>query len=125
MNSKLDQSQQLQNKFDVWAGNWLGGKKRAALKEAASEIAQRNTEDLGRVKEVYENQKFDALSRTWKGVGFTLVTTPTVAAPELFDPAAAFSSPDSSWKADFSSTGIDTDAEGWTFADNFNTLNTR
>ena len=45
VSAKLDQSQSLQNKFDMWAGNWLGGKKRAAIKEAQAEIAQRQAEE--------------------------------------------------------------------------------
>lgn len=48
VSNKLDHSQALQNKFDAWAGNWFGGKKRSALKEAAADIAARNQDDLGK-----------------------------------------------------------------------------
>jgi hypothetical protein len=96
--------------FEVGAGNWFGGKKRAAHREAANEIAQRNMEDQGKIKEVFENEKFDGMTRKWKGQGFTLVTTPTVAAPEIFDPAVVSKEAEASWKIDFSLNGID--AEG-------------
>ncbi|RYG63457.1 hypothetical protein EON64_15915, partial [archaeon] len=32
VSKKLDKSAALQNQFDRWAFNWLGGKKRAAMK---------------------------------------------------------------------------------------------
>jgi hypothetical protein len=107
ISAKLDQSTALQNKFDVWAGNWFGGKKRAAMKEAAADIAQRNAEELGKIKEVFENEKFDTMSRKWKAQGFTLVTTPTVQAPEIFDPASVANQAEASWKIDFSLGAID------------------
>lgn len=47
VSNKLDHSQALQNKFDAWTGNWFGGKKRSALKEASADIAARNQEHLG------------------------------------------------------------------------------
>ena len=142
--TKLDQSQSLQNRFDLWvnthslkkillfpltylfvliqAGNWFGGKKREALKEAAAEIAARNSEEHSKIKEVFEQEKFEALSRVWKPSGFALCSNPTLAAPELFDPALISSQPgESNWIVDYSLSGID--AEGWTYAYDFDTLN--
>ena len=120
VSSKLDQSSALQSTFDNWAGNWWGGKKKQALKEAASEIAMRDKEELYNLKEVFEHETYNNMSRTWKTAGLVLVTDPTVAAPnELFDPAAQ--GPESAWMIDYSLTGID--VEGWTYAYDFATLN--
>ena len=96
VNAKLDQSAALQRKFDVWAGNWLGGKKRAALKEAATEIAEASKTDHSKVREVFQNEKFDSLSRTWKSAGMVLCNNPTISV-ELFDPNSQ--APDARWAA--------------------------
>ena len=61
----------------MWAGNWLGGKKREALREAASEIAAKNQTDLGKVKEVFEHEKYESLKRVWKPAGLVLCTDPS------------------------------------------------
>lgn len=119
VSTKLDQSSSLQNTFDKWAGNWFGGKKRDAMKEAAAEIAQRTQEELSKAKEVFEHEKFDSLSRTWKACGFVLCSAPTIEAPQVFDPAAQ--TPESNWMIDYSLSGID--AEGWTYAYDFASLN--
>ena len=102
MNAKLDQSAALQRKFDVWAGNWLGGKKRQAMKEAAAEIAEANKADHSKVREVYQNEKYDALSRTWKSAGMVLCNNPTMEA-HLFDPSSQ--APDARWAIDYSLAG--------------------
>lgn len=47
MSVKLDHSKKLLTKWDYVSLNWLGGKKRAALKEASAEIAARNKTVLG------------------------------------------------------------------------------
>ena len=58
----------------------------------------------------------------WKPSGFALCSNPTLAAPELFDPALISSQPgESNWIVDYSLSGID--AEGWTYAYDFDTLN--
>ncbi len=121
MSAKLDQSQALQGKFDRWAGNWLGGKKGKALKEASNEIAERNMTDHGKVKEVFQHEKFDSLSQKWKKAGLVLCTDPTVSCDDVFDPAQQESIENSRWAIDFSLAGID--AEGWTYAYDFATLN--
>jgi hypothetical protein len=123
LSSKLDQSQALQNRFDSWAGNWLGGKKRAAIKEAKQELASRSDEGLSVIKEVYENEKYDSFSRSWKPAGMTLASNPTVSAPEVFDPAVQEKSPESVWLIDYSLSGVD--PEGWTYAKDFNYLNNK
>jgi hypothetical protein len=120
---KLDQSQALQNRFDIWAGNWFGGKKRAALQEAAAEIAARDKEEFGQIKEVFENEKYDRFARVWKPAGLVLCTNPTVEAPRIFDPATQSKIADSSWIIDFSLTNID--AEGWTYGGDFGSLNSK
>ncbi len=119
VNTKLDQSQALQSRFDRWAGNWFGGKKNAALKEAQQEIAEAQKSEHSKIKEVFQHEKYEALSRTWKSQGFVLCNTPTVAAPDIFDPASQTA--DSCWKVDYNLAGID--PEGWTYAYYFATLN--
>jgi hypothetical protein len=121
VNTKLDQSQALQSRFDRWAGNWLGGKKRAALKEAAAEIVDRSGQEHTKVKEVFQHEKYDGLTRTWKKAGLVLCTDPTLQCDDLFDPQLQETLEKTSWSVDFSLTGID--PEGWTYAYDFATLN--
>jgi hypothetical protein len=122
VSSKLDQSQALQSRFDRWAGNWLGGKKNKALKEAANEIAKRSTTtEFAKVKEVFQHEKYDLISRSWKKAGLVLCTDPTVPCDDVFDPAIQESITNSRWQVDFSLNGID--ADGWTYAYDFATLN--
>jgi len=118
-NSKLDKSQQLQNKFDAWAGNWLGFKKGRALRDASNEINQTVFKQFAHVKEIYEQEKYDSISRTWSPKGMVLCTDPTIPANELFDPT--IQTADSSWSIDDSLPNLG--IEGWTYAYNFNTLN--
>ena len=54
ISAKLDTAAALQNRFDRWAGNWFGGKKREALREASQEIAMKNSEELSKVKEIFQ-----------------------------------------------------------------------
>lgn len=119
VNNKLDQSGALQERFNLWAGNWFGGKKKEANAEAQAEIAAAQRQEHSKVREVFQHEKFEAFSRTWKNQGFVLCNTPTVAAPEIFDPTSQAA--DSNWKIDYSLTGID--PEGWTYAYDFATLN--
>lgn len=121
VSGKLDQSQVLQSKFDRWAGNWLGGKKSKAMKEAAQEITERNQQDHSKIKEVFQHEKFDSISQKWKKAGLVLCTDPSVTCEDLFDPAIQESIENSKWAVDFSLTGID--AEGWTYSYDFATLN--
>lgn len=113
VSSKLDQSAALQSRFDRWAGNWLGGKKSAALKEASAEIASRNKEDHSKVKEVFQHEKYDTIGATWKPCGLVLCTDTSINVDDLFDPAIQEKLDKSSWVVDFSFTGID--ADGWTY----------
>lgn len=122
VSNKLDQSQALQNRFDLWAGNWFGGKKRAAIREAQQEIAARNNDEAAKVKEVFEHEKFESMTRTWKPAGLALCTNPTQAAPDVFDPKEqAKVQGETNWIIDYSLSGID--AEGWTYAYDFDSLN--
>jgi hypothetical protein len=117
----LDQSAALQSKFDRWAGNWFGVKKRAALKEAATEIEQRNQQEYSKVREVYQNERYDAITRAWKKSGLVLCNNPTISMDDLFDPYSQSHINTGNWIVDFNMTSID--AEGWTYGFDFATLN--
>jgi hypothetical protein len=121
VSAKLDQSQALQSRFDRWAGNWLGIKKNKALKEAANEIAERNQTEYSKVKEVFQHEKFDNLTRTWKKAGLVLCSDPAISCDDVFDPAEQATLTNSKWQVDFSLAGID--IEGWTYAYDFARLN--
>jgi hypothetical protein len=121
VNSKLETSKALQTRFDAWAGNWLGGKRSKAMKEAAEEIADRNKEDHSKIREVFQHEKFDSLSRGWRRAGLVLCNDPTLTCDDLFDPAVAETLSNSHWVIDFSLSGID--AEGWTYSGKFSHLN--
>ena len=58
IDEKLTKAQGLQNQFDRWAGNWLGGKKRAAHREAKAEIDNRHAAAESQLHEVYEHSKY-------------------------------------------------------------------
>lgn len=118
---KLDQSAALQSKFDRWAGNWLGGKKSSAMKEAAAEIAIRNQEEHSKVKEVFQHEKYDGIKREWKKAGLVLCSDTGVTCNDVFDPAIQESVENSHWNVDFTLSGID--ADGWTYSYDFATLN--
>lgn len=120
VDAKLDETAKLQTKFDWWAFNWLGGKKKKAVAEAQAEIAASKAEEALKVKEVFEHEKYDTMSRSWKPAGLVLCNTPTVSAPEhLFNPSEQTA--ESSWVIDYSFAGID--AEGWTYSTDFTQLN--
>ena len=117
----MDTSKALQSKFDAWAGNWLGGKRRAAMNEAAAEIQERSKEEHGKIKEVFQHEKFDSFGRNWKRHGLVLCTDPNVSCNDVFDPETAERTENSRWIIDFSLAGID--ADGWTYAYDFSSLN--
>lgn len=124
VSAKLDISSGLQDKFDRWAGNWFGGKKKEAMADAAAEIASRNQEELTKIKEVYEQEKFDALARKWRPAGMVLCSNPNLTAPDIFDPKSELNGGEmatNAWMIDYSQAGID--AEGWTYDKNFEHLN--
>lgn len=83
----------------------------------------RGEEGLSVVKEVFENEKYDSLTRTWKAAGMTHCTDPKRDAPQIFDPSMQEKSSESAWLIDYSMTGID--AEGWTYASSFDVLNNK
>jgi hypothetical protein len=118
---KLDKSEALQNRFERWGGHWMGGSKNTAKAEAEHELAQKELTAHMRIKEVFEDQKFDTLGRYWKPVGLVLYTDPTVSCDDLFDPAIQKHLKGSSWKIDYSLPNADD--FGWTYAMNFNILN--
>jgi len=118
--SKLNESERLQSQFDVWAGNWLGGKKRSAMKEAAAEIATMNHEEHSKVKECFQHEVYNVLKQKWKPSGMVLCTDTSVTCPDIFDPYIQEKIENSHWVVDFSLSNLD--AEGWTYASDFKTL---
>jgi hypothetical protein len=119
VSTKLDQSQALQSRFDRWAGNWLGGKKAKALREAENEIAEKNQTEISKVKEVFQHEKYDMMTAKWKRAGLVLCTDTNISCNDIFDPDRQ--DINSRWQIDYSLNGID--AEGWTYAYDFATLN--
>jgi hypothetical protein len=117
----LDTSKSLQAKFDAWAGNWFGGKRRTAAKEASNEIKSMSQSEHFTIKEVFQHEKYDVLSRTWQEHGMVLCTDTSIACNDVFDPVAAEQMENSRWIVDFTLTGID--AEGWTYAFDLKSLN--
>lgn len=91
------------------------------MNEAAAEIQERSKEEHTRIKEVFQHEKFDPISRSWKRAGLVLCTDPNVYCNDVFDPATAENTEGSRWIIDFSLAGID--AEGWTYSYDFASLN--
>lgn len=121
VNAKLETSKALQSRFDRWAGNWLGGKRTKAMKEASEEIAERSKEDHSKIREVFQHESYNSMSRGWASKGMVLCHDPNLTCNDLFDPAIAENMTNSTWVIDFSLSGID--AEGWTYAGKFSILN--
>ena len=119
--TQLVKSSALQSKFDMWAGNWFGGKRRAAMKEAEMEIQNRSREELCRIREVFQHESYNSISRSWKPNGLVLCTDPSVSCDDLFDPFMAEQNINSRWIVDHSLAGIDSD--GWTYSFDLKTLN--
>lgn len=119
---QLDKTQALQNQFDRWAGNFFGGKKNAALREASKEQIKNNARDdddpTSKIREVFEVEKFDTISRIWRPVDIFLCSNPAVAAKQVFNPKN-MKDDNVTWKIDHS-TGVD--VEGWTYGYDNNTL---
>lgn len=91
------------------------------MNEAAAEIQERSKEEHTRVKEVFQHEKYDSISRTWKRNGLVLCTDPNITCNDVFDPATAENVENSRWIIDFSLAGID--ADGWTYSYDFASLN--
>jgi len=91
------------------------------MKEAAAEIAERNQYEFSKVREVFQHEKYDSLTRTWKKSGLVLCTDPNITCDDLFDPALQEHIENTRWIVDFSLNAID--SEGWTYAYDFATLN--
>uniref|UniRef100_A0A7S3HCT8 t-SNARE coiled-coil homology domain-containing protein n=1 Tax=Spumella elongata TaxID=89044 RepID=A0A7S3HCT8_9STRA len=121
VDAKLDTSKSLQAKFDAWAGNWFGGKRRMAAKEAAQDIKTMSQADHFAIKEVFQHEKFDLLTRQWQENGMVLCTDTSIPCNDVFDPVQAEQMENSRWIVDFTLSGIDSD--GWTYAFDLKTLN--
>ena len=111
VNTKLDTAEKLQGTF----GGVLG-----TSNETACSLADRNHEDFKHLKEIYEDQKYDVITRRWKPVGMTPCSNSTQYITPPFDPTSAA---DHRWKVDMGCVGID--SEGWTYASDFAHLNRR
>ena len=127
VNRKLDESSNLQNRFDRWAGNWLGGKKREALKEAAannSATEQVKSIQIGKgITDAFENQKYESFSGKWKFIGLYECLDNGHGGnklPDLFDPEIQNSIPDGKWNIDYSTSNVDPD--GFTYGNSFEQL---
>lgn len=105
----------MQNKFDRWAGNFWGGKKNAAIRNASRELIKNNEkgdDPTSKIREVYEVEKFDSISRIWRPVNVFLCSNPAIAAKEVFNPKS-MKEDGVAWGIDYSHSNID--AEGWTY----------
>lgn len=120
LDSKLDHTKRLQGKFDVWAGNWGGGKKHQATKEAEDYIAINKDNKLMSATDVYEQQKYDRLTMKWKPHNFVLYANPSLETSVAFDPEYAAVTKGSPWVIDYTLSSID--ALGWTYGSDFKTL---
>lgn len=115
VSKQLEKTQVLQNQFDRWAGNFFGGKKNAAIKAAGKDLIKdhcKDDETSTKIKEVFEVEKFDSISRIWRPQDVYLCSNPAVAAKEVFNPKNA-KGDSVAWSIDYSHAGID--AEGWTY----------
>lgn len=70
---------------------------------------------------MFQQEKLNSLTRTWKKSGLVLCTDTAITCEDLFDPSIQESLEDSRWQVDFSLASID--ADGWTYAYDFATLN--
>lgn len=121
VNSRLDKSKALQNKFDFWGGYWSGKNKSQASKEAADEMALRKKLDVSKIKEVFEVQKYDSFGRKWKRSYLVLCSDTSVQCNSLFDPYAQERMQKSKWTVDYSLPSID--SSGWTYGYDSSSLN--
>lgn len=129
VNVKLSTASGLQDRYERWAKpitGLFGGDKKKSEAEASAELAARAEQEklnsTSRAKEVYENEKYETLKRTWKPKGMFLCSDPEVSAGDVFDPATQVASANGSkWVIDFSVANID--SEGWTYANSFDALN--
>jgi hypothetical protein len=63
------------------------------------ETILRNTRAAGNIEEVFENEKFDKITRKWRTHSVSLVSAPRTIVQVVIDP--------SSWEIDFSMSAID------------------
>lgn len=117
VNTKLDTSKTLQRNFDNWAGNFFG----TGHINSGTAAIRKHQDEYFKVKEVFEDQKFDSIFRSWSPHGLVLCSDPDEVCTDLFDPKIAEHNKSSSWIIDYSMANID--AEGWTYAFDFSSLN--
>jgi hypothetical protein len=111
LNVKIEKTKKLQSTFDAWAGrtplyvwrlynnhefillywlgNWGGWKRNAADKEANNYIAMNKDNKLLMVKDVYEQQKYNSLSRKWNHFNYVLFANTSTEVSVPFDPSSA------------------------------------
>ena len=92
-----------------------------AAKEAAQDIKTMSQADHFAIKEVFQHEKFDLLTRQWQENGMVLCTDTSIPCNDVFDPVQAEQMENSRWIVDFTLSGIDSD--GWTYAFDLKTLN--
>jgi hypothetical protein len=122
IDNKLAQTTQLQSNFDFWAGNWSGTKKSAAGQEAKNYIAAQSDNKGLHVSDIYEQQKYHSMGRSWKKHNFVQVSNTSTEVIPAFDPELSYVNKISAWKVDFSLPNID--PEGWTYSADFKSLDT-
>ena len=81
----------------------------------------RNAAQFSKIKEVFEDQNFDTIFRSWKPHALVECANPAHDCSDLFDPAVAAKMEHSSWIIDYSMASID--SEGWTYATTYSALN--
>lgn len=89
--------------------------------DGSAAIQERNKAQFSKIKEVYEDQKFDNIFRTWKPHALVECANPEKECTDLFDPAVAEKMEHSNWIVDYSVAGID--SNGWTYATTYSALN--
>ncbi len=115
---KLDTSSRLQKQFERWTGNILN---MGHIFSGSSATQDRSIVQYSKIKEVFEDQSFDTIFRSWKPHALVECANPANDCSDLFDPAVAVKMEHSNWIIDYSMASIDSD--GWTYAPTFAALN--
>jgi len=115
---KLETSSRLQKQFERWTGNILNV---GHIFGGSSPTQGRNAAQFSKIKEVFEDQNFDTIFRSWKPHALVECANPAKDCSDLFDPAVAAKMEHSSWIIDYSMASID--SEGWTYATTYSALN--
>lgn len=118
LHHKLETSSVLQRNFERLTGNVLSlghAFVRAKSSQTPSKLQFKN------VNEVFEDQVYDNLFRTWKPHALVDCVDLANDCTDLFDPAVEEKMEHSNWIVDYSMVNID--PNGWTYATTFSALN--